>query len=405
MTSIHWLSGAIIILCLTASRIALASELVIVLSWDGLRHDYLDVADFPALQRMADNGVRSKLIPGYPSDTFPGHIMMATGADISVHGIVSNAFIDRETGYHAYSNDASLIRAEPLWVTAERQGKKAAVYFWPGSETAWQGTAATYRMAPFDDDRAESEKVTKMLNWIDLPAADRPSLIMSYWRGADTEAHVKGPLHADVIASLQVQDQELGRLIDAIEQRGLWPDTTLFVVADHGMSEVNNNILVSAALEEAAVSARVVGGSSMKRIFLSDQDQLAAALSTLRGLEGLDVFAGAEIPPALRHPGRTGDILVTTRPPNELDIDNSFLGRLRRAVMPLMGWGTGAHGYHPSEPDMAATFLALGAGVSPKTELESVHQKQLAPTIAALLGIAPPLSASQAPLALTGGAR
>ena len=117
MTSIHWLSGAIIILCLTASRIALASELVIVLSWDGLRHDYLDVADFPALQRMADNGVRSKLIPGYPSDTFPGHIMMATGADISVHGIVSNAFIDRETGYHAYSNDASLIRAEPLWVT------------------------------------------------------------------------------------------------------------------------------------------------------------------------------------------------------------------------------------------------------------------------------------------------
>ena len=143
----------------------------------------------------------------------------------------------------------------------------------------------------------------------------------------------------------------------------------------------------------------------MKRIFLSDQDQLAAALSTLRDLEGLDVFAGAEIPPALRHPGRTGDILVTTRPPNELDIDNSFLGRLRRAVMPLMGWGTGAHGYHPSEPDMAATFLALGAGVSPETELDSVHQKQLAPTIAALLGIAPPLSASQAPLALTGGAR
>jgi len=62
--------------------------------------------------------------------------MMATGADISVHGIVSNKFIDRETGYHTYSNDASLIRAEPLWVAAERQGKKAAVYFWPGSETA-----------------------------------------------------------------------------------------------------------------------------------------------------------------------------------------------------------------------------------------------------------------------------
>jgi len=40
---------------------------------------------------------------------------------------------------------------------------------------------------------------------------------MSYWRGADTEAHIKGPFHADVIASLQVQDQQLGRLIDAIK--------------------------------------------------------------------------------------------------------------------------------------------------------------------------------------------
>jgi predicted AlkP superfamily pyrophosphatase or phosphodiesterase len=405
MTSIRWLSIAIIILCLTASRTALASELVIVLSWDGFRHDYLDVADFPALQRMADNGVRSKLIPGYPSDTFPGHLMMATGADISVHGIVSNKFIDRDSGYHAYSNDASLIRAEPLWVTTERQGKKAAVYFWPGSETDWQGTAATYRMAPFDNDRAESDKVTKILEWIDLPADKRPSLIMSYWRGADTEAHIKGPFHADVIASLQVQDRQLGRLIDALEQRGLWQQTTLFIVADHGMSEVNNNILVSEALENAAIPAQVVGGSSMKRVFLDEPEQLPAALATLRGMKDIEVFTGDDIPPTLRHPGRTGDILVTTRPPNVLDIDNSFPARFRRLIMPIMGWGTGAHGYHPSDPDMAATFLAMGAGVSADRELESVHQKQLAPTVAALLGIAPPMSASEPPLILTSETR
>jgi len=59
MTSIRWLSITIIVFCLTAGRSALASELVIVLSWDGFRHDYLDVAEFPALQRMADQGIRS----------------------------------------------------------------------------------------------------------------------------------------------------------------------------------------------------------------------------------------------------------------------------------------------------------------------------------------------------------
>ncbi|TDI25069.1 MAG: alkaline phosphatase family protein, partial [Acidobacteria bacterium] len=43
------------------SQLASAAEpTVIVLSWDGVRHDYLDRRDFPAIGRMQRDGVRAE---------------------------------------------------------------------------------------------------------------------------------------------------------------------------------------------------------------------------------------------------------------------------------------------------------------------------------------------------------
>ena len=37
-----------------------ASETVILLSWDGMRHDFLDRGDFPALKQVEQQGIRAK---------------------------------------------------------------------------------------------------------------------------------------------------------------------------------------------------------------------------------------------------------------------------------------------------------------------------------------------------------
>ena len=129
-----------------------AQDTVIVISLDGVRHDYLDRASFPAFARIAREGLRAdRLIPVYPSNTFPAHVSLATGATPAVHGIVDNRFWDRvRRERFDYSNDASWIDAEPLWATAERQGVPAAVFVWGGSETDLRGFAARHRVAPFD---------------------------------------------------------------------------------------------------------------------------------------------------------------------------------------------------------------------------------------------------------------
>ncbi len=371
-----------------------ASDLVILMSWDGFRHDFPDRGNYPALKKMEMEGVRTSLIPTTPSNTFPGHVTLATGAAPTVHGVLDNTMYDRNKGAYAYSDDPSWINAEPLWIAAERQGAKAATYFWVGSESDWRGQGQTYRMAPFDSDRDESVKVDRMIEWIDLPAEQRPSLIMAYWRGADHTAHMNGPDHADVASIIAVQDKELQRLMDAIESRGLWDSTTMIVTSDHGMTQIKKRISISDPLDAAGIEARVVGGSTVKRVFMNDVTELESAVEVLERIDDIEVFAAADVPEPFRFPDRTGDIVVTTEMPNALGRGDSLLETVWRFLMPIFDWGEGGHGYDANHPDMAATFLAVGAGVEQGKQIAPIQQDQVAATVMALLGLAPPMDAT-----------
>jgi predicted AlkP superfamily pyrophosphatase or phosphodiesterase len=261
-----WLAAA---LAATAALAAPADDsIVVVLSWDGVRHDFPERGDLPNLQRMDREGVRAgRLIPVFPSSTFPGHVSLATGAYPDRHGIVDNHLIDAARGSYRMSSEADWIDAEPLWIAAERQGVPAATYFWVGSETDWHGQGARYRIAPFDGARPDSAKVDQTLAWLALPAAERPRLIMSYWNGADHEGHDYGPDSDAVTRQMQVEDEQLGRLLEGIDDLGLWPLTTLIIVSDHGMAEMARYLDLTGALADAGVAAQVTG-SAVANVYL-----------------------------------------------------------------------------------------------------------------------------------------
>ena len=361
-------------------------DTVIVISLDGVRHDYLDRAPFPAFARIARDGLRAaRLIPVYPSNTFPGHVSLATGATPAVHGIVDNRFWDRARNQRfEYSNDAGWIDAEPLWVTAERQGVHAATYFWVGSEIDWRGVGARYRVAPYDAKVGEAEKVARILAWLDLPPRDRPRLVMSYWHGADGVGHAEGPDSPGVVKQLAEQDRQLGMLLAGLDARGAWPHTTLLVVSDHGMTRVGKSVPIQGALRSAKVRARVEPSSSVAHVFLEDPADLARAERALAGLEGVHVDRRDALPASLHlsHPTRTGDLVVRADPPYTF----AKSGWFERAPR-------GMHGYAPEHPDMAGIFLAVGRGVPAGAKLDAVQMIDVAPTAARLLGIDPPRNA------------
>jgi len=390
----RWLPAAALAVCvpLLAAEVPILPEpVVVVLSWDGVRHDHPDRARLPALERVGREGVRAgRLVPVFPSSTFPGHVSLATGTYPDRHGIVDNHFFDVERGRYRMSSDADWIEAEPLWIAAERQGVPAATYFWVGSESDWRGQGTRFRVAPFDGDRPEAEKVQRILEWLALPLERRPRLVMSYWAGADHAGHDHGPDSDAVTRQLEAQDQELGRLLSGMDELGVWPYTTLIVVSDHGMTAAGAYLDLRGVLEGAGVAARITG-SAVANVYLDDPGQLDRALDAVGSLAPARVYRRHELPAALRlkHPTRSGDLVLITEPPYSFSRPAGMAGRLQ-SWLHAAGMTFGGHGYDPRHPDMGGVFLAMGRGVPPDLVLPEVQQVDVAPTVSRLLGMKPP---------------
>lgn len=395
---------AVVLLLAGARAVSAMEPTVVVLSWDGVRHDYPDRTALPALARMARDGVRAaRLVPPFPSSTFPSHVTLATGARVDRHGIVANAFRDRERGTFVYSNDASWIRSEPLWCAAERQGVRSAVFFWVGSETPWNGVAATYRKAPFDAAIGEDEKVRQLLAWLDLPDAERPRLLMSWWHGADAPGHRDGPDAPSVTAAMAQQDAALGRLLAGIDARGLWDAVTLIVVSDHGMTTIDAAVDARAVLADAGIAAEVWNSEAVASVWLTDPSRRDAALRVLGRVDGVTTYPADGLPPDWHYdvPDRIGDVVAVVEPPR-LFAAHGLWDRLVRRFSLWLGRHQGGHGYDPRRPDMQGIFFALGRGVHAGTQLGEVSALDVAPTVAALLGIAPPREAEGRALSAFG---
>ena len=57
-----------------------------------------------------------------------------SGLYVEEHGIIANRFYESDTGdIFSYGSDTKWFNStEPIWITAEREGKKSGAYMWVG---------------------------------------------------------------------------------------------------------------------------------------------------------------------------------------------------------------------------------------------------------------------------------
>ena len=168
---------------------------VIVISLDGTTPDDLRDPELSTLGELIRRGSSaSRLVPVFPTNTFPNHVSLVTGVSPAVHGIVNNAFVDPERGLFRYENDPTWIEVEPLWAIADRYGVVSASYHWIGSEGTWRNGRGPRHWRKFDSQTPETVKVEQILAWLDIDdPAERPRLITSWFPGADRAGHRFGP--------------------------------------------------------------------------------------------------------------------------------------------------------------------------------------------------------------------
>lgn len=396
---------------------------VVLLSIDGLRPDYVLQADahglkVPNLRLLVSEGTHATAVTGvFPTVTYPSHATMLTGVAPARHGIYSNhpfdPFARNLDGWYWYASD---LRATTLWEAAENAGLRAASVDWPVSV----GARVSFNIAQYwRAGNAEDLKVIRALSTKGLLeeaeaalgsypegndysiAADRrrtefigyvldkkaPAFLTAYFSGLDSVQHDSGPGSRETFEALEVLDELVGKLRSKAR--------VLCVVSDHGFLPSDRELHLNAALREAGLidvdpSGAVIGwkafawdqGGSAIVVLREEGDRSSrtAVREVLRGLSGIDAILEGEEARALGGYPNAAFLVGLAK---------GFRGGGGLAppvVRPARRGGT--HGYLPTVPDMDSSFFLAGEGVPRGLDLGRIDMRDIAPTLAAVLGVA-----------------
>lgn len=380
--------------CASPARRASATQesrpYVVMISFDGFRHDYAEKWNLPALTRMAREGAKADaLVPVFPTKTFPNHYAIVTGLYADHTGMVGNEMWDPAwrrrylVADSTLTGDARWYGGEPIWVTAEKQGVKAASYMWPGSNAAIGGVRPTY-WKEYDAAIADSTRIDAMLAWLRMPAAERPHLVLGYLSTVDDSTHRHGPEAPPSRLAAEQVDRMLGRLREGIARLPFADSVTVIAVSDHGLTPITTSHALDEYVSLADTVAVVTGTTYAQLFFGGDAAKTERAWSSLRRLPHAHVWRRADIPARfhLRASPRAGDILVLMDPPYTIERSR----RMRPANWRPSG---GNHGYDNALPDMHGIFVAAGPRVIPGSRLGAIENVHIYPFVAELLRLRP----------------
>jgi predicted AlkP superfamily pyrophosphatase or phosphodiesterase len=357
----------------------------ILVSIDGFRPDYLGLGSTPTLDALAAGGVRAAMRPSFPTKTFPNHYTLVTGLRPDEHGIVDNNMEDtRRPGARFSLGNAKQAldpfwwdAAEPIWVTAERQGVRTATMFWPGSEVPIRGVRpSTWQR--YDQSISNRQRVEAVMDWLRRPPERRPRFVTLYFDTVDTAGHAKGPGAPEVMAAVAEVDARIGELV--AEMKALGQPANLVIVSDHGMAATRSArvVRIDRLLDPAAI--RVVS------------DGAFLGINPLPGREA-EVERVLLAPPPNLECWRRGELPARFRYGQNARVPAIFClaatGWLVAAGEPTWPADGGAHGYDDAAPEMAALFIAHGPAFAERTTLPPFDNVAVYTLLARLLGVRP----------------
>ena len=388
----RWLLGVALLLQTGDSSQVLAvqagQQSVVLVALDGFHPSYLDRPVSRHLQRLAQGGVRARwLVPVFPTKTFPNFHSIATGLYPEHHGIVSNNMRDSVLGRFAlWERDA--VRdprwwgGEPIWVTAVRQGRRAASFFWPGSDVAIQGVRPHYYRA-YDRTVSSAERVRHVLRWLSLRGEYSLPLITLYLDDVDYASHEYGPDAPETDSAIASVDGAVGALVGGIKTMGLEHRVNLVVVSDHGMARVDLRqvVYLDDFIDAGSIDAIDLGPFVSLAPVAVSAEEVYRRLS--RAHPRLAVYRKWEVPTAYHYRSHP------RIPPIIGVLSDGWTATTRSAAAERERVSLGEHGYPPERESMRAIFLADGPAFRDGVVVEPFQNIHVYALLAHVLGLTP----------------
>ena len=359
---------------------------VVILSLDGFRPDYQGRCATPNLDAMDREGLAGRFRPSYPTLTFPNHYSMATGLYPNNHGLVGNEFWDERGARYRLGDrkavaDPAFYKGEPLWNVARRHGVKSASFFWVGSETPVGGHHPD-RWKKFNDKVPYTDRADSVLSWLNLPAAERPHLVMWYIEEPDHTGHHNGPESPKTLRMVEKMDSVIGYFRKGLAKLPIHQQVDFILVSDHGMQSFDRSKTVNLADYLPIDSFEHVATGPFTHLY-PKKGYTETAYKILKKVPHVSVYHKNELPARLHFGSspRIGDLVLIA------DLGTQIFFRPQGIPKDFLHAG---HGFDNKNPEMYAIFKAVGPDFQPGRKVSKpIPNITLYPLVCRILGLQP----------------
>ena len=361
---------------------------VLLVSVDGLRPTDITPAQMPTLAALGAANVRAEgMRPSYPSLTFPNHYTLVTGLRPNHHGLVHNSMADAALG-SVRTADRDAVEASgwwqgatPVWVSVQRAGQRSATMFWPGSEAAIAGTRP-WQWRQYHDGTRASDSVQQVLQWLALPARQRPRFVTMYLDQVDEASHNHGPESAQAISARHEVDTALAVLLQGLRTHDALATTNLLVVSDHGFATVPAGQAIATTDMVAADIATAVSDGQVISFAPLPGKTTAAEQQLLGRHPHYQCWRKHELPTHWHYGSHPRIPAIVC----QMDMGWDALWPKKYSYrMQQPPTTRGSHGYDPELPQMRATFIAAGPAFAQGVTLPVFDNVDVYPLLMRLL--------------------
>ena len=417
-----------------AADVPAKDRIVVLVTIDGFPSWIWDdpALPMPFLQKLAREGAVAKAMTiANPSITWPNHTTLVTGVTPARHGVLFNGMMVRQgpgmpLKLEPWKNKAELIRVPTVYDLAFKAGLKTAHVDWVPTTNAGTfhfefgerpnaanpieremlaaGLINATELKEFNQRNPPWRDVYWTRAGIHIVKQHKPNLLLFHLLNTDAINHRSGPGTWASMSAFAFADTCLRELFEAVQAAGFADKATFVITTDHGFKTAKRVIRPNVALRQAGLLraqgptittceavANTLGGSAM--IYVPDKSKLAALTPKLKDLlgklEGVEriyephEFAALGLPTPAQN-DQIADLFVVAKDGyafTHYPTGDEAVTELTPEVYP------GHHGYLASDPQLNGMFVAWGHGVKRGAQLGEIRNLDVAPTVAALLGL------------------
>lgn len=373
--------------------------LLLIVSFDGFRHDYFTKLATPGLNRFKSGGTYAPYVRNvFPTKTFPNHHSIATGLFPESHGVLGNEVYDPilKKVLHFGPEVYNIQGITPIWTLNQlaAQDRYSGVMMWPGGGFTYHGIVPKFHYA-WNMSIPWKTRVDLAIDWFEHSGTPS-NLVMLYFEEPDTTAHTFGPESAQVLSYIQKVDNITTYLHDRLSNKNLIDKVNVVLLSDHGMATVTPHRIFNLTQYVNKAFFQIVDSSPVLQIHPSKGKETVVynALKTASQAANFSIYRSSELPQRWHygHSPRTPPLLAVA------DIGYAFQDLIewyeewfqQKFNRTLTSTATlGLHGYDNMEPCMHPFFIASGPLVKSGHSVQPFDTVDYYSLFSTILGVAP----------------